>query len=108
MVESLIARERMNADNWREYVEFELPESVQEMLKDLKAGALQVPRGVSLSRVKKEVVVLVASTKKIQDEDVLRQYKGKEKAPISTMFSNLISMKLWMVLHGSMHMVMAD
>jgi hypothetical protein len=47
----------------------------QEMLQELKAGTLEAPRGVGMARLKKEVVQLVASTKEIQDEDVLRHSK---------------------------------
>jgi len=49
--------------------------SFQEMLRELKAGLLDLPRGVSLARLKKEVVTLVAAAKEIQDEDVLRHSK---------------------------------
>jgi len=49
--------------------------SFQDMLKELKAGKLLPPPGVTLSRLKREVVALVKSTKEIQDDDVLLHSK---------------------------------
>jgi len=45
--------------------------SFQEMLQGLKARTISPPPGVSFARLKREVKVLVASTKEIQDDDVL-------------------------------------
>merc|ERR1719401_635793 len=49
--------------------------SFQEMLMDLKASRIPLPPGVTFARLKREVGVLVASTKEIQDDDVLLHNK---------------------------------
>lgn len=46
-----------------------------EMLQALKSGSIKSPAGVPLSQLKKEMAVLVASTKEIQDDDVLMHSK---------------------------------
>ena len=45
------------------------------MLQDLKAGRIVPPPGVTFARLKQEVRELVASTKEIQDDDVLLHSK---------------------------------
>lgn len=46
-----------------------------EMLQSLKNGSIKAPAGVTLTQLKKEMAVLVASTKEIQDDDVLLHSK---------------------------------
>jgi len=49
--------------------------SFQEMLQGLKSRTLPLPPGVTLQQLKREVGVLVASTKELQDDDVLLHTK---------------------------------
>jgi len=45
--------------------------SFRDMLKGLQDGTIQPPHGVRLAQLKKEVRSLIASTKEVQDDDVL-------------------------------------
>jgi len=45
--------------------------SFQEMLQGLKAARIPLPPGVTTAQLKREVAALVASTREIQDDDVL-------------------------------------
>jgi len=49
--------------------------SFQEMLQGLKSRTLEIPPGITLQQLKREVGVLVASTKELQDDDVLLHTK---------------------------------
>lgn len=49
--------------------------SFQEMLQGLKSRTLPLPPGITLQQLKRDVGVLVASTKELQDDDVLLHTK---------------------------------